>query len=96
MRVVRELATLVVGGAWILLGALIYVRAFGPEPSGCPQADTLWSSWWFFAPPLLAAAGVAFGRGTVTRAGAALVFALWSFCFCLWFFDAIGAVSCGG
>ena len=96
MRVVRELGTLVIGAAWVLLGALIYVRAFGPEPTGCPPKDTLWGSWWFFAPPLLAGAGVALGRGTVTRAGAALLFALWALCFCLWFLDAFSGVTCGG
>ena len=79
--------------AWALFAALAF--SFAHDSYDTCASDALWTTGWFFLPPLLALPGLAAARPY--RAGSILaavgLLGIWALFFCLWVFAGLG---CGG
>ena len=92
----RDAGAIVAAAGWLLFVAMAisYLRS---TDAAC-RPTGLWTSWWFFAPPLIGivAAGLTRARGAATLLGLSLAGA-WTLAFPLWMLAAIASgASCGG
>ena len=78
---------------WVLFAALAF--SFTHDPHDACDSEALWTSAWFFLPPVLAVPGLATARPF--QAGSLLaaigLLAGWGLFALVWF---VSAISCGG
>jgi hypothetical protein len=89
--------TVLIGGAWLLLGALIYSLGHAPGGGGGCRPDALWTRGWFFLPPVLAVFALGVTRRRVASAGSGALLAVWLlFLLPFWLLAAVVHGTCGG
>jgi hypothetical protein len=89
---------LLVAGAWLLLGALMFSLGHSPDGGSECHPSALWTSGWFFLPPVLALATLCATRRRVAFVGSGVLLALWVLLLLpFWFLAAIAhGATCGG